>query len=261
MSSWRQDRPPAWEQVRPLSFEFPSRHVVAPHSHRWHQLVYASRGVMTVRTPAGSWIVPAHRGVWVPADTEHSIEMSGEVSLRTLYVRPGARRSLPKSCRALNVAPLLRELILHAVALGSLDRRKREHVRLYGMIFDQLRTIEARALHLPEPRDPRAAAVARMLHADPSERRPLDELARRAGASARTIERRFQAETGMNFSQWRQQLRLVHALRLLAAGAKVTAVALDVGYDSPSAFIAAFRRVLGETPARYFRAPAGRGTG
>jgi AraC-like DNA-binding protein len=63
----------------------------------------------------------------------------------------------------------------------------------------------------------------------------------------------------MNFNQWRQQLRLVHALRLLAAGAKVTAVALDVGYDSPSAFIAAFRRVLGETPARYFRAPAAAG--
>jgi AraC-like DNA-binding protein len=208
---------------------------------------------MTVRTPAGSWIVPAHRGVWVPAEVEHSIEASGEVSLRTLYVRPSAGRALPKSCLVLDVSPLMRELILHAVALGSLDRRRREHVRLYGLLFDQLRTIEVRALHIPEPRDPRAAAVARALRADPSEPRSLDELARRAGASARTIERCFKAETGLSFNQWRQQLRLGHALCLLAAGAKVTAVALDVGYDSPSAFIAAFRRVLGKTPARYFR--------
>lgn len=261
MSRSRQAPPPLWEQVRPLSHEFPSRHVIPTHSHRWHQLVYASQGVMTVRTPAGSWVVPAHRGVWVPAEVEHSIEMSGEVSMRTLYVRPSVARSLPEDCRALNVSPLLRELILHAVALGSLDRRDRAHVRLYGMIFDQLRTIEASALHLPEPREPRAAVVARMLQADPSDRRTLGELARRAGASARTIERIFKVETGMSFNRWRQQLRFVHALRLLAAGAKVTAVALDVGYDSPSAFISAFRRVLGETPARYFRGPAAPGSG
>jgi len=208
---------------------------------------------MTVRTPAGSWVVPAHRGVWVPADVEHSIEMSGDVSLRTLYVRPTAAKSLPEECRALNISPLLRELILHTVQVGSLDRRNRAHVRLYGLIFDQLRTIEASALHLPEPHDRRAAGVARLLQADPGGRQRLGDLARRVGASSRTIERRFRAETGLSFNRWRQQLRFVHGLRLLAAGLKVTAVALKVGYDSPSAFISAFRRVLGDTPAHYFR--------
>src|SRR5262245_4285967 len=145
----------------------------------------SSRTGMTVRTSAGWWVVPANRGVWVPATVEHSIEMSGEVSMRTLYVRPSVASSLPKGCRALNVSPLLRELILHAAALGSLDRRNRGHVRLYGLIFDQLRAIEAHELHLPEPRERRAAAVARMLQADPSDRRPLGELSRRAGASTR----------------------------------------------------------------------------
>jgi AraC-like DNA-binding protein len=241
--------------VRSLSFEFESGHAIPPHSHGWHQLVYATQGVMTVRTPEGAWVVPAHRGVWVPADIEHSIEMSGHVSMRTLYVRPAVARSLPKRCLALNVPPLLRELILRAVELRALDRRARHHVRLYGLIFDELRAIEASALHVPEPRDRRTLKIVTMLQDDPGDRRPLSELSRRAGASKRTIERIFKAETGLSFSRWRQQLRFVHALRLLAAGAKVTGVALDVGYDSPSAFVSAFRRVLGATPGRYFRAP------
>jgi AraC-like DNA-binding protein len=55
----------------------------------------------------------------------------------------------------------------------------------------------------------------------------------------------------MNFGKWRQQLRLLHALQLLASGEKVTAAALEAGYNSPSAFIAMFRKQLGTTPTRY----------
>jgi AraC-like DNA-binding protein len=247
--------PPApWEHVRPLSHEFAHREVIPPHSHRWHQLLYASQGVMTVRTPEGLWVVPTHRGVWVPGGVVHSIEMSGDVSMRTLYLRPSITRAIPNVCRVLDVSPLLRELILHTVEIGSLDRRKREHVHLYGTLIDQVCAIKASALHLPRPKERRAAKVAAVLEADPSDRSGLRGLSRHAGASARTIERTFKAETGMTFNRWRQQLRLVHALRLLAGGAKVTSVALDVGYNSPSAFISVFRRVLGESPARYFNA-------
>ena len=67
------------------------------------------------------------------------------------------------------------------------------------------------------------------------------------------MERIFIAETKMTFSRWRQQLRLLHALRLLASGEKVTTAALAAGYASTSAFIAMFRSQLGKTPARYFQ--------
>ena len=73
------------------------------------------------------------------------------------------------------------------------------------------------------------------------------------GAGQRTLERLFWAQTGLSFGRWRQQLRLAHALKLLAVGQPVTAVALDVGYDSPSAFVSTFRRTFGKTPGRYFR--------
>src|SRR5467141_5245161 len=103
---------------------------VPRHSHDWHQLVYASRGVMTVNTTTGSWVVPSRRAVWVPAAIEHEIEMRGPVAVRTLYLRTGLSDLLPKDCCVVNVAPLLRELILRAVEIGMLDRNVPSHKHL-----------------------------------------------------------------------------------------------------------------------------------
>src|SRR5258706_1136035 len=113
-----------------LSFDFVSGHCIPPHSHAEHQLVYASKGVMTVHTPTGTWVIPSHRGVWVPARMVHSIEISGAVSMRTLYISPRIARSVGPCCRALTIRPLLRELILHAVELCRLSRRNPDHARL-----------------------------------------------------------------------------------------------------------------------------------
>jgi len=94
--------------------------------------------------------------------------------------------------------------------------------------------------------------VVRVLVADPAEPRTLERLCKDCGASKRTIERLLLAETKMTFSKWRQQLRLLHAMRLLASGEKVTGAALEAGYNSTSAFISMFRKQLGSTPTRFF---------
>jgi AraC-like DNA-binding protein len=132
---------------------------------------------------------------------------------------------------AVNLPPLVRELVLHASRRNTLRRDSATGRRLAQVILDQLETLPAEPLQLPMPIDPRAT-----------------------GASQRTLERLFLAETQMTFGRWRQRLRLVEALRLLAEGHAVTRVALDDGYQSPSAFVSAFRRELGTTPGRYFEA-------
>lgn len=53
------------------------------------------------------------------------------------------------------------------------------------------------------------------------------------------------------------QVRLQAALPLLAAGQPVSRVAGRVGYENPSAFVAAFRRETGQTPAACFRRETG----
>ncbi len=235
------------------TLEYRHGDVIKPHSHPWHQLTFASQGVFAVRTREGSWVAPTHRGVWIPAGTRHSIEMSGRVSLRALYVRPAVSDSLPHRCRVVNITPLMRELILRVSELKGLNSRIPLHAHLVPVLLDHLELMESQAIHLPMPADRRAKLVASLLQEKPSDRRPLSELARLAGGSKRTIERLFKSETGLGFGRWRQQFRLSLALRMLAAGEAVTNVAMDVGYESPSAFIAAFRETFGQTPGQYFR--------
>jgi AraC-like DNA-binding protein len=208
---------------------------------------------MTVQTEDGTWVVPSHRAVWIPAGIDHSILMSGRVEMRTLYIAPELVGQMPERCFVLVVGPLLRELILHTIANGPLRRDVPEHRRLAGVLCDQLRALPSVPLELPMPRDTRAQEVALRLRDEPSDTSPVDTIARRAGASRRTLERIFRKETGMSLGEWRQQARLLHAMRLLARGEPVTSTAFEIGYESPSAFIAAFSRALGTTPGRYYR--------
>jgi AraC-like DNA-binding protein len=239
-------------QIRSLALTYSSGFRIPPHRHAWAQLIYASRGVMSVHTDTGAWVVPTHRAVWVPGEVEHAIEMSGEVAMRTLYLAPGLAHGVPDSCSVVNVSPLLRELVLHAVELGPLDAALPLHARLIGVILDQLAALPAVPLRVPVPSDPRAKRAADWLRAHPAEGANLARIARSVGASKRTLERLFRDETGLSFGAWRQQLRLLQALPLLAAGEPVTSVALSVGYESTSAFIARFRQVLGTTPGQYY---------
>jgi AraC-like DNA-binding protein len=101
------------------------------------------------------------------------------------------------------------------------------------------------------PRDPRLQRIARALIADPSDDRDLQRWAAWAAVSSRTLSRRFVTETGFNFTAWRQRARMMRSLEMLAAGMPVTAIAFDLGYSTPSAFIGLFRRTFGETPAAY----------
>jgi AraC-like DNA-binding protein len=171
--------------------------------------------------------------------------------VRTLYLA-GELGAQPGDLHALDVPPLLRELVLHAVMTAPLRRDEPEHVRLVGVIVDQLRTVPQAPLRLPFPSDPRARALADAFLSDPGSTAGIDELARRCGASRRTLERLFVVDVGASIGAWRRRCRLVEALRLLADGRPVTAVAHDVGYSTPSAFGAMFRAELGVAPRDYF---------
>jgi AraC-like DNA-binding protein len=182
--------------------------------------------------------------------------MSGTVAMRTLYLKLRLARTLPRGCCVVQVSALLKELILHACTLGTLDREIRGQGHLIEVIVNQLEAIRVVPLRLPNPLDPRALRIAKVLWDDPSDRRTLRSLCKVAGASKRTVERLFQEDIGMTFGKWRQQLRLMQAMRLLADGAKVTHAALESGYSTPSAFISMFRKTLGTTPTLYFKTDA-----
>jgi AraC-like DNA-binding protein len=235
--------------VTAMSFEFAHGHTIPEHCHREDQLVYACQGVMTVRTASGTWVVPAQRAVWIPAATPHSIVISGAVSMRTIYLRARMARKLPRACCVVNVSPLLQQLILHLCRHEKVSRRSRAQAHLIDVLLDQLEAVHTVPLQLPGLSDARAKRVAAALQRNSDS---LDAACRLAGASKRTIERLFLQETRLSLGKWRQQLRLMRSLELLAAGEKISHAADQAGYSTPSAFIAMFRKALGTTPRRYF---------
>src|SRR5918996_2537514 len=245
---------PLTAKVRAYARTYPKGFDIALHRHAWGQLIYARAGVMTVTVaspaPPGSWVVPPQRAVWVPAETDHRIRCGTRLSMRTLYVAPQTH-VLPGACCVVNVTPLLRELILASVEAPGPARRRQ---LITALILDEIRAATVAPLHLPEPSDPRLVRITSALREQPGDARTLGAWARDAGASTRTLSRLFVGQTGMTFRQWQRQSRLLAALVRLAEGTPVTSVAYDLGYESPSAFISAFRRALGKTPRRYFDA-------
>jgi AraC-like DNA-binding protein len=240
--------------VRSLACTYRDGHVLSAHRHSWSQLVYARSGVLHVSAEERVWFVPPTRAVWIPHGVEHAISVRGEAALRTLYLAPERAAAIGRGVEALEVSPLLRELILHVVALGMLEPMQPAHDRLAGVLVDAIGAARRLDLALPLPRDARARKLVERLRADPAEKVDLERLARASGASLRTLERRVSQETGLTIEAWRQKARLVHSAAALSAGASVTAAALASGYDSPSAYIAAFRRQFGVTPGGFARA-------
>lgn len=232
---------------RPNTFQAPAHH------HFRAQLVYASDGVMRVSTNSATWIVPPQQAVWVPPGVTHAVINESAVAFRTLYIHPQVAVNLPESCRVVAVSTLLRELILTTVNMSMQKSAHELQEKIVGVILELLRTLEPEPLQLPLPQDRRLRVITDKLMDDPSDRRSLKEWARLVGASQSTVERLFRRELGMGFLNWRQRLRLLSAISMLSDGVSVTTISYELGYASPSAFVAMFRRNFACPPAQYLR--------
>ena len=87
------------------------------------EATFCNSGVMRVASDSAVWLSPPTRAIWLPAGAPHEIVMQGEVAARFLYLAPELAQPLPREPRLMEVAPLLRELILHILSVGTLQKR------------------------------------------------------------------------------------------------------------------------------------------
>lgn len=225
-----------------------------PHQHAWVQFSYAISGVLGVHTAEGSFFAPPQWGVWIPAGVEHEVLTSTRAEMRSLYVHCEAAQWAPPRCRVLEVTPLARELIKSFCQLPvEYPQGDCAEARLVQVLLDQLGQLPEVAFSLPLPRHPRLLALCGELIERPDSAATLADWALRLATSEKTLMRLFQRETGLSFRSWRQRMRLLSALGALEHGQSVTATALGCGYDSTSAFIAAFKTLFGATPGDLFK--------
>jgi len=232
------------------TFPMPAGLVFDWHTHPDHQLAWAASGVLTVRTDSATWVLPPTRALWIPAGLRHETLAAGVATMRSAYVRPTRCPIAWTTATPVAATPLLAELIGY---LGDQDLDATRRANAEAVLVDVLEPVAMTTVEVRRPDDDRARRVADGLSANPADDRTLAEWGRDVGASERTLARAFLTGTGVNFGRWRTLLRVQVALHALADGEPVGNVARRVGYDSDSAFVQAFRRETGVTPAAYFR--------
>jgi AraC-like DNA-binding protein/quercetin dioxygenase-like cupin family protein len=228
------------------------------HMHREAQLVYAARGTMQVTTPKGRWLVPPDRAVWVPARSEHSIDVLADIDMRTLYfdlawLKREQRSDSLNAEYVVRVSPLLHQTILALFDGRNNPERTELLVRLAVL---ELHHAEDSTTFIPLPHEPRCRRAADIVLGDPTGSHEIETLAREVGTSARTLSRLFSSETQLSFKSWCQRARIAAGIERLSmeADLSVKQLASDLGYASVPAFSHAFRQVTGKTPTAFSQA-------
>jgi len=226
---------------------------IPPHTHPRAQLLYAVEGVMRILTPNSVWTIPSQRALWVPPNVEHHSFMMSDLEMRTLYVSPDVPIALGQECRAISVSALLRELILGLLEEPAEYPMPGRGEHLTALILMEINRAATHSVEIPWPQDRRLQKVCHLIMTTPGVNRTIEELAGSVGASARTLIRLFPKETGLKYRQWVQQVQIAEAICRLGRGESIARISDSLGYASPSAFSAMFKRIFGVAPNQYFQ--------
>lgn len=216
-----------------------------PHRHVEHELLWTDSGVAHMVVDGRQWTVTPGVGVWIPAGVEHEGSTRDRTAVRATYFALDSWTKTWPMTTAVRIHPAVRQLLMHLKHAAMSDVQR---LRAQQVCMDMLEATESVQLDVPLPQDARLAPLAARVIADPADDRSLEQWASDINLTARTVSRIFAAEVAMSFAAWRRLVRMQAALGALAGGVPVKTVAGQVGYRTTSAFVAAFRKVVGSTP-------------
>lgn len=225
--------------------------MIPPHQHRRGQLISSATGVIVLTTDTGTWVMPPQRGLWIPPATEHWVRAVGGVNTQSLYLEPGVIPDMPAHCQVVGISPFMRSLLTEALKLPLEYEEDGRAGALMALICHEMRQLPILPLSLSYPTHGPLAMRCRQFIQHPNVHETIDDWSATLGMSRRAFTRFFKQETGLSFMAWRQQACLMLAMPRLVAGASVTTVALDLGYENPASFTLMFKRAFGSPPLAY----------
>ena len=217
--------------------------------HQRSLLIHVVRGALHCETESNVWITPPTMVLWLPGGTFHNAYAYGDFESYAVWVDADA--GMPTECCIASVTPLLRELLLRAASFPEKAPADSHEARILDIIMGEIALLPWENLCLPMPTNPRIRSLVDAMIANPSSKDTASIWAARFGLSERTMSRLFIQEFGMSWGDWRRQLLVTLALQYMADGSSVHTVALSLGYESASSFIAMFKRTLGKPPGQY----------
>ena len=221
------------------------------HSHPRAQLIYATRGVMNVVVGNHIWVVNPLQGLWLPGGVEHQVTFQKDVNYYSVFIDPSSTKGLPVTSFSFDMPTFLKQLIFKIISFGTAGNTTASQRRIIDVFLDELALIQPSATFLPTTNHERLQKVVELLLNDVASKNNIDYYAELSFMSTRTLSRLFIKELGMNFSDWRTRLKLLEAIKRLGEKQSIKEIALNLGYETTSAFIYMFKKHLGKTPSNY----------
>jgi AraC-like DNA-binding protein len=220
-----------------------------------HYLLAASRGALRLAVDGTTWSLPPARAALIRAGVSIEVTIPQPVTTASALFSTTFAPAPPSALAVFDLSPLARALVTECSRWGDGD----DPLDDYALAM--FRALAAAAWALAEHPSParmptgRSTEVRRAL-AITAERLAEDprfvDIADEVGLATRSLARRFEHEIGMTWRAALRRLRVLRAIEQLAGTDRsVTQIAMDVGYSSLSAFQAAFRDLIGQTPSEY----------
>jgi len=230
------------------------------HFHDVHEIEYACRGMVEVRTQAGHYLLPPHQAAWIPAGLHHQTTLHAGAQTLAVLFEPGLVPVAGDRVRIIAVSALLREMMLYS-ARWPITRTESgveadSFFQALGYVVAEALDDE-RPLNLPASADPVVTAATDYTRAH-LERVTVSDVTRAIGVSERTLRRIFSTHLGMSWRSYLLRARVLRSMAMLAQPDRsVLEVSIAVGFDDVGAFARSFARHCGETPSAYKRRISG----
>ena len=230
------------------------------HFHDVHEIEYACRGVVEVKTKAGHYLLPPHQAAWIPAGLQHQTTLIAGAQTLAVLFEPRLVPAAGDRVRIIAVSALLREMMLYSVRWPITRTEPRVEADSF---FQTLGHVVAEALDdekplsLPISADPVITAATDYTRAHLGYV-TVSDVTRAVGVSERTLRRVFNAHLGMSWRSYLLRARVLRSMALLAQPDRsILEVSIAVGFDDVGAFARSFARHCGETPSAYKRRISG----
>jgi len=225
-------------------------HEIPLHTHPKGQLILALHGYVTCEVSAKMWMVPTHSAIWIPANKVHSNRASDNAQLCHLFI-DNTMFKMPLNTCTLAITPLVKELMCELAGRDQHYDLSSNTARLAQVLLDQLIEMPIQHLDVALSKHVVIQAMSQQLISQPSDRKTLPQWAEQFALTERTLARLIKKETGMTFGKWRTQIHIITSLQALSDKHSVQHVSELLGYESVSAFITMFKKVMKKTPMKY----------
>ncbi|MCB6185298.1 helix-turn-helix transcriptional regulator [Leeia sp. TBRC 13508] len=225
---------------------------LAPHRHQRHQLLFAATGMMEVSTESGQWIIPSNQAVWIPSETEHAVKMLSSVTTCSIYIKPEAIEEASLHCEVKIISDLVKQLLIHAASIDMRQVLTKRESLILDLLLVEVPLLPSANFGLPLPSaHPMLKQLCERFLRMPNIHQPMEEWYESLHISRRTFSRHFVKQTQKTFSEWIQLACLFHAIPRIHQGESISKIALDIGFEHPSAFSLMCKRMTGHNPSHF----------